>query len=142
MAGGVAQTLTWVPMIAAVFVPKAVGFWLLLGGFILYYAALQFSLPAWWSVMGDLVSPVSRGRYFGRRTAICILMQFLAGTSAGLGLWLFKSRGNEAWGYATIFFGAFLARCGSTWYLGRMTEPPHTPREEEAFTLVQFLRRL
>ena len=142
MTGAVAQTLTWGPMIAAVFVPKSIGFWLLLGGFVLYFAALQFSLPAWWSVMGDLVSPVTRGRFFGRRTAICILLQFLSGTTAGFGLWFFKSKGHEAWGYATIFLAAFLARCGSTWYLGRMTEPPYTPREEEAFTLVQFFRRL
>src|SRR5690242_14500270 len=51
MIGGVVQTLTWIPMIASVFVPKALGFWLLLGGFVLYYVALQFSLPAWLSVM-------------------------------------------------------------------------------------------
>jgi len=142
MAGAIAQTLTWIPMIVSVFVPKAVGFWLLLAGFVLYFAALQFSLPAWWSLMGDLVSPATRGRFFGRRTALCILLQFLSGTTAGLGLWLFKSRGLEAWGYATIFSGAFLARCGSTWYLGRMTVPPYTPREEESFTFIQFLRRL
>ena len=65
MAGAVVQTLTWIPMIASVFLPKAIGFWLLLGSFVLYYVALQFSLPAWLSVMGDLVSPVTRGRSFG-----------------------------------------------------------------------------
>jgi len=142
MAGAVVQTLTWIPMIASVFVPKVVGFWLLLGGFVVYYAALQFSLPAWLSVMGDLVSPVTRGRYFGRRTSICILLQFIAGTIGGLGLFLFKKNGLEPWGYATIFSGAMLARWSSTYFLGRMVEPAYTPREEETFTLVQFLRRL
>ena len=142
MAGAVVQTLTWVPMIVSVFVPKHIGFWLLLGSFVVYYAALQFSLPAWLSVMGDLVSPVTRGRYFGRRTAICILMQFLSGTLAGLGLWLFKKNGLEAWGYATVFTGALVARWSSTYFLGRMVEPTYTPREEESFTLVQFFRRL
>jgi MFS family permease len=142
MLGGVVQTLSWIPMIAAVFVSKAVGFWLLLGGFVLYYVALQFSLPAWLSVMGDLVSPVTRGRFFGRRTALCILLQFISGTSAGLGLWLFKKNGLEPYGYATIFTGAMLARWSSTYFLGRMVEPAYTPREEESFTLVQFLRRL
>jgi MFS family permease len=142
MAGAIVQTLTWIPMITALFVSKTVGFWLLLGGFVLYYVALQFSLPAWLSVMGDLVSPVTRGRYFGRRTAICILLQFISGTIAGLGLWIFKKNGLEPWGYATIFSGAMLARWSSTYFLGRMVEPAYTPREEETFTLFQFLRRL
>jgi len=142
MAGAVVQTLTWIPMIASVFLPKAIGFWLLLGSFVLYYVALQFSLPAWLSVMGDLVSPVTRGRYFGRRTAICILLQFVSGTIGGLGLWLFKKNGLESWGYATIFTGAMIARWSSTYFLGRMAEPTYTPREEESFTLLQFFRRL
>jgi MFS family permease len=142
MIGATVQTLTWIPMIAAVFAPKPVGFWLLMGGFIVYYAALQFSMPAWLSVMGDLVPPVTRGRYFGRRTAICILLQFVSGTVAGLGLWIYKKHGYEAWGYATIFTGAMLARWASTYYLGRMVEPSYTHREEESFTIVQFLRRL
>jgi MFS family permease len=92
--------------------------------------------------MGDLVSPVTRGRYFGRRTALCILLQFISGTAAGLGLWMFKKNGHEPYGYATIFSGAMLARWSSTYFLGRMVEPPYTPREEESFTFVQFLRRL
>jgi MFS family permease len=142
MAGAVVQSLTWIPMIASVFVRKDIGFWMLLASFVLYFMALQFSLPAWLSVMGDLVSPETRGRYFGRRTAICILLQFVSGTIAGLGLWIFKSHGREAWGYATIFFGAMLARWSSTYFLGRMVEPSYTPREEESFTLWQFLRRL
>jgi len=142
MTGAVVQTLTWIPMIVSVFLPREIGFCLLLSSFVLYYVALQFSLPAWLSVMGDLVSPVTRGRYFGRRTAICILLQFVAGTIGGLGLWMFKKNGLESWGYATIFTGAMVARWSSTYFLGRMTEPPYTPREEETFTLIQFFRRL
>ena len=124
---GVVQSLTWIPMIASVFVPKHIGFWLLFGAFILYWAALQFSLPGWLSVMGDLVSPVTRGRYFGRRTAICILLQFIAGAVAGLGLGMFRRNGLESWGYATVFSGAMIARWSSTYFLGRMVEPPYTP---------------
>lgn len=142
MIGSVAQSLMWIPMISAVFVPPRIGFWLLLGGFVMYYVSLQFTIPAWLSVMGDLVSPVTRGRFFGRRTAICILLQFIAGVVGGLGLWIFKKNGLEKWGFGTIFFGAFLARCASTFFLGRMAEPAYTPRDEERFTFVQFLRRL
>jgi len=73
LLGSVSQALTWIPMIGALFVAKSVGFWLLLGGFVLYYASVQFTVPAWLSVMGELVAPQRRGRYFGRRTALGIL---------------------------------------------------------------------
>lgn len=142
LAGAVVQSLTWIPMIASVLVRKEVGFWLLLGGFITYFMALQFTIPAWLSVMGDLVSTEVRGRFFGRRAAWCILLQFVSGAIAGLGLWIFKTHDREAWGYATIFTGALLARWASTYFLSRMVEPSYTPREEQVFTLWQFLRRL
>jgi MFS family permease len=142
MIGSICQALTWIPMIASVFVGKTIGFWFLLGGFILYYMMLQFTIPAWLSVMGDLVAPEIRGRYFGRRTAFGILLQFLAGVVGGLGLWIFQKNGLERWGFATIFGAAFLARWSSVFFLSRMVEPVYTPREEESFTLWMFLRRL
>jgi len=142
LIGSISQALMWIPMIAAVLVDRRLGFWLLLGGFVMYYMMLQFTIPAWLSVMGDLVAPETRGRYFGRRTAFGILLQFLAGVLAGLGLWIFKKHAMEKWGFATIFAAAFLARWSSIWFLSRMTEPSYTPREEESFTLWMFLRRL
>jgi MFS family permease len=142
LGGAIVQALTWLPMIAAVLVPKEIGYGLLLGGFVLYFVAVQFTAPAWLSLMGDLVPPATRGQYFGRRTAICILLQFVAGVAGGLGLWFFKLQGSEAAGYATIFSAAFLARWISIYFLARMREPPYTPCESEPFSLWQFLRRL
>lgn len=142
MLGSFAQAITWIPMIGALFVPKEVGFWLLLGSFVFYYASVQFTAPAWLSVMGDLVPPATRGRWFGRRTAICVLLQLVAGLAGGLGLWFYKNNGHEHWGFVAIFSAAFLARWSSIYFLARMEEPKYTPRAEEAFTLWQFLRRL
>ena len=142
LTGSVLQALTWIPMIASTVVPKAAGFWLLMGGFVLYFAAAQFTLPPWMSVMGDLVPPARRGRYFGRRTAIGIFLLFVSTTAAGAGLYLFKQAGREALGFLTVFSAAFLARWVSISYLSRMEEPAYTPREEDRFSLWQFLRRL
>jgi MFS family permease len=142
MTGSIAQALTWIPMIAGVLVGGSPGFWLLLGGFVLYTMTLQFTTPAWLSVMGDLVPPESRGRYFGRRTAIGILMQFVSGVLGGLGLWIFKKYGLEKWGFVTIFSAACVARWSSVYFLSRMVEPPYTRRDTEVFTLWMFLRRL
>jgi MFS family permease len=142
MIGSLVQALTWIPMTASLFAPKAVGAWLLMVGFVLYFAAVQFTVPPWLSTMGDLVPPATRGRYFGRRTAIGISLQFLAGVLGGEGLSVFKQDGREALGYAIIFTAAFLARWSSIYFLAKMAEPPYVPREDEAFTLWQFLRRL
>jgi MFS family permease len=142
MIGSVGQALTWIPMVSSLFVEKSLGFWLLLGGFMSYYMMLQFTIPAWLSVMGDLVAPETRGRYFGRRTALGILLQFCSGVMAGLGLWVFQKHGMERWGFATIFGAAFVARWTSVYFLSRMAEPDYTPRESESFTLWMFLRRL
>lgn len=142
MAGSWAQAVTWLPMIAALWVPRAAGVWILLGSFVLYFASVQFTVPAWTSVMGDLVPAKTRGRYFGRRNAVGILVQFVATLLAGYGLRVFKQGGHEERGFTLIFAGAFLARLASIYYLSRMEEPPYNPRREDKFTLVQFFRRL
>jgi MFS family permease len=142
LAGSISQALTWIPMTASLFAPKGAGAWLLMAGFILYFATVQFTVPPWLSTMGDLVPPATRGRYFGRRTSLGILLQFVSGTAGGLGLWIFKQDGHEAWGYTIVFSAAFLARWSSIYFLARMVEPPYVPRGEDAFSLWQFLRRL
>jgi MFS family permease len=129
-------------MIAALFAPKPLGFWLLLGGAILYFVSVHFTVPAWMSVMGDLVPPASRGRYFGWRNAIALLLQLLSATTAGVGLWIYEKAGHEAQGFLVLFVGSLLARGVSTYYLWRMAEPPYSQREEDRFTFLQFLRRL
>ncbi len=142
VAGSAVQMLAWIPMIASLFAPRPAGFWLLFSGFLLYFASIHFTVPAWMSVMGDLVPPAGRGRYFGRRNALALFMQGLAVTLGGAGLWIYERSGHEALGYAVVFGGAMLARGVSVFHLARMAEPPYASRDEDRFTLWQFLRRL
>ncbi len=142
LLGAGVQIGAWLPMIAAIFAPRPLGFWLLLGGFILYYVSVHFTFPAWTSLMGDLVPAGTRGRYFGRRSSMALLLQLLAATVGGLGLWVSEGAGHEAQGYLVLFGGALAARGISFYYLGRMAEPPYRQRAEDRFTFWQFLRRL
>jgi MFS family permease len=142
VAGSLVQALAWIPMIVALFVPRPLGYWFLLGGVVLSFASIHLGVPAWTSVMGDLVPSSARGRFFGRRSALALFLQLLAMLLAGTGLAVYKEAGHEALGFAVVFGGALLARLISVVYLARMAEPPYTPREEDRFTLVQFLRRL
>mgnify|MGYP001569758737 CR=1 FL=1 len=142
LAGSLVQALNWLPMVAALFVPPPADLWLLSGGFVLYFMSMHVGVPAWTSVMGDLVPPRKRGRFFGRRSALCLFTQMAAMSLGGVGLALFKRSGHEVWGFAALFLAAMVARLISVYYLTRMTEPPYTERAEDRFTLVQFLRRL
>lgn len=140
--GSAVQALSWIPIILAPFMSKETGYALLFGGWVGYFAALHFTMAPWTSVMGDLVPPKTRGRYFGRRSAVAFLMQFLAMLLSGSGLAIYRTAGHEALGYGIVFAGAFLARLLSVWYLSRMEEPAYHRKKEDSFTLWQFLRRL
>jgi MFS family permease len=142
VGGAFVQMAAWVPMIAALFAPRPLGFWLLLGGFVLYFASVHFTVPAWTSVMGDLVPPAERGRFFGRRSSMCFVLQVLGVVVAGKGLQIYEQAGHEVWGFAAVFLGAMLARGFSAWHLSRMAEPAYATRDADRFTLWQFLRRL
>ncbi len=142
VGGSLVQALAWIPMGGALFLPAPWGFWTLFAGFVLFFAALHFTVPAWTSVMGDLVPARERGRFFGRRSSLCFLLQLMAMIVSGAGLAIYKGAGHEKLGYAVVFSGAFVARLLSVWYLNRMEEPPYVSRAQDKFTLWQFLARL
>ena len=142
LGGATVQALTWAPMIVALFLPPQIGVIVVIASNILYFAAIHFTIPAWMSVMGDLVPAEARGRYFGRRNALAITMQLFAGILGGAALDVFKRAGHEGLGFAVIFAGALFARLLSTWYLSRMTEPAYTPAVDRGPSLLEFVRGL
>ncbi len=143
VVGSFLQVLAWLVIVAAFLVPEAAGYPLLMAGFVLSFAGLHVGIPAWTSVMGDLVPPERRGRFFGSRNAACFILQLAAMILAGSALSVFRrGSGGEALGYVVIFGGACLARLLSVHWLRRMEEPPYQERDEDRFTFWQFIRRL
>lgn len=140
--GSFMQSLAWIPIIAAPFVKGSAGYALLFLGWVLYFLAQHLTVPAWTSVMGDLVPSHARGRFFGRRSSLCFMFQTASLVLAGAGLALYKEGGREELGFAVVFSGALLGRLLSTWHLSRMDEPAHVFRDEDRFTFWQFLKRL
>ncbi|MGA1999298.1 MAG: MFS transporter [Terriglobales bacterium] len=88
-----------------------------------YWACGLVLMPSWTSLMGDLVSQVERGRFFGRRSRYMQGATFASLVVAGLLLFLFKGRNHEFTGYVVIFAIAGLARLVSFWFLTRHWEP-------------------
>ena len=141
--GSFIQSLTFLPVAALPFFSGAGhrSVALLLLFVIIYYSASGATIPAWNSLIGDLIHPAIRGRFFGRRNTLTGLNSFIALTLAGVTLHVFEKQGFPEMGYFIIFSVAFLARLYSSHWLSRYDDPPLTVTSDQVFTFRQFIRR-
>src|SRR5579863_40347 len=141
LVGVALQALTWIPIIALpfLFVDHRVD--LLIALVVLYAISGSVATPAWTSLMGDLVSPRRRGRFFGERNRRMGMTTFIALCLAGLFLQVGRQRGHENLCYILIFSIAFSARWVSAYYLAKHIDPPYSPKSEDVFSVWAFLRR-
>ncbi|MDD2717435.1 MAG: MFS transporter [Candidatus Wallbacteria bacterium] len=89
---------------------------------VLFSTSGAFSLPAWGSLMADLLDEDKRGQYFGWRGSILGLFLVACSFAAGAILNFFKNR-NPMTGFCLIFSLACAARLGSWYFLTRMHDP-------------------
>ncbi len=96
---------------------------------------------AWVSWMGDLVPTAIRGRYFGRRTALCTLGNTAAAVLAGV--LLDRAGPHGATGYVLGSLGALacLAGLATTWLMS-LQHDPSAGRPPEPVQLAQALAPL
>ena len=133
------------PLLAAVpfvFGPGETGATVLIGLMIIYHAAGNFGAPLWNSLIGDLVPPSSRGRFFGLRNKLTGGCTFLAVIVGGQVLEWGRASSREAIGFAVIFLIACVCRLISAWWLARYDDPPFEVRPAEEFSFLQFIRRM
>jgi MFS family permease len=141
LAGVAGQALVWLPLLALPLIFPEQGPWLLIACAVAYVAMGHFAIPAWNSLLTDLVDPDRRGAYFGHRARVMTVSSFAALCAAGLIL-----HSAEAWeqpwmGFAVIFLAASVARGASTAYLARIDESAVPVTREDEFRLLAFLRR-
>lgn len=147
VACAAAQTLTWVIFAIAVFLPFTLAYWIMLVTFVVHVGLGSFLGPAWQSLMGDLVPPNRRGRYFGLRNGFSVVAQTAAFFAAGW--WLTFSEdtltlfgiSGRTLGFFAIFAVAGVARLSSTYYLTKLYEPEYCPSRGDTFSLLDFIRR-
>ncbi len=140
LAGAAGQTLLWLPLLALPLLYPAQGPWLLIACAVLYFGMGHFVIPAWNSLITDLVDADKRGVYFARRAKVMAVTSFTALCSAGLILnW--AETWNRRWaGFACIFLLAAAARAVSARYLARLDEAAVPATREAEFRLLGFLR--
>jgi MFS family permease len=143
VAGALSQGLLWLPisLLPFFFGSGEPAVWLLIALALLYHGTNGAVVPVWNSLIGDLVPPDIRGRFFGNRNRFCGMSTFLALIAAGGVLQVFSGQNQVAWGYLIIFLAALGARLNSVRWLGRYADPPFSLSPEQVFTFRQFVRR-
>ena len=143
IAGAVAQALSLVPM---AFLPFLFGSGTLpviclILLVMVYHGGNGATVPVWNSLIGDLVDPSVRGRFFGHRNMLTGMATFISLVLAGSLLHVFDQGGIPALGFFICLSVAFVARMNSVRWLTRYEDPELRILPDQVFTFRQFLRR-
>ena len=140
LVGTAGQAAMWLPLMALPLLFPAQAPWLLIAAAVAYFAMGHFSVPAWNSLIMDLVVPDRRGAYFASRAKIIAVTGFAALCAAGFILHWTEARGAPWAGFAAIFLLAAAARVISTRYFACIDETVVPVTREAAGGLGEFLR--
>lgn len=142
LAGASIQACAWLPILALplLFTDYAVP--LLIASVVLYYGGAHLAVPQWSSMMGDIVPPRRRGRFFGVRTRLVTAVTFVTLLAGGLLLHWFSGRDQTLEGFTLLFGLAAAARIVSVYHLAKMRDPPRGTAEPQPPVDLAWWRRL
>ena len=122
VAAAYAQALLWIPLLALPLLFPAYGVSVLIACAIPFVVAGHFAIPAWNSLITDLIDPVRRGAYFARRARIMSVTSFGSLIAAGV-LLTWTAELHRPWvGFAVVFLVAAYARGMAALYLRRLDD--------------------
>jgi MFS family permease len=139
VGGASLQAALWLPLVALPLLFPEHGPWLLILCAVAYFASGHFAVPAWNSLIADLVHPERRGAYFARRSTIMAVSNFLALCAAGVVLHWAESKGGLWAGFLAVFLTAGAARAFSSYCLARIDETAVPPTREADLRFIPFL---
>ncbi len=134
------QALMLIPIALLAWQKNVFPFWFILCA-TLFTALGAFAMPAWGSLMSDLIPENKRGEYFGWRNKTLGILMVSMSFVAGLILHTLEKIGIF-YGFAVIFSLACIFRLVSWYFLTRMYEPALEQKREDYFNFFMFLRRL
>ncbi len=136
------NSLIWIPIILTPFLfPKDLAVWFLIFLVIIYAVLNGMGGPAWASMMSDLVSEKTRGKYFGYRNTILGFVTLISILISGFILDIFSKKSSAFYGFVFIFVLAFISRVISWFYLSKMYEPKYN-RSRIIFKFKDFLKKI
>jgi len=144
------QSLMWIPLLLIPLVTHhdvRLSFILILLFVTLEVTIGTFQGPIYNSILGDILDENKRGEFFGKRNRVVNLMGFFSTFVAGIILSFFKGFDTNGtahyvfFGFAILFFLAFLSRLTSSYFKSRMYCPPYEiPKAKITFTY--FLKNM
>ncbi|MBN2145023.1 MAG: MFS transporter [Candidatus Aureabacteria bacterium] len=110
---------------------------------LMFFTSLgAFALPAWGSLMCDLIPDKKRGEYFGWRNKILGLVTVITSFVSGYLIYTAKRMGHLVAGFALIFFLAYVCRMISLFFLTRMHDPSPQEREQKPLSFFNFILQI
>lgn len=123
LTGAGLQAFSWAPLLALPLLFREHAVPLLIGCVVLYQSGAHLVTPQWSSLMGDIVPPRRRGRFFALRTRLVMAVTFLSLLAGGFVLHQFSRIGQTQTGFVVLFGIAACARVASFYQLSRMHDP-------------------
>jgi MFS family permease len=123
LAGAGVQAVSWIPILALPLLFPEHAVTLMIACVVLYQCGAHLVTPQWSSLMGDLVPPRRRGRFFALRTRLVTAITFTSLLLGGFVLHYFSREGDTLAGFVILFTVAASARLVSVYQLSRMHDP-------------------
>jgi len=123
LAGAGLQAVSWIPIVVLPLLFPEQAVTLMIASVVLYQCGAHLVTPQWSSLMGDIVPPRRRGRFFALRTSLVTAITFTSLLLGGFVLHYFSREGNTLTGFVILFTVAASARLVSLYQLSRMHDP-------------------
>lgn len=135
------QALNWLPLFLLPVLFQKYSMVFLIFFVTLSYVLEAMTIPAWNSLMGDIVKENERGKYFGLRNKITGSVAFASVLIAGLILSFFES--INVWiGFGVLFSIACIARLVSYNYMKQIYEPKYKIELKKKYNVMEFMRSM
>src|SRR5215217_1099029 len=139
--GMIGQSVSWIPIVTLPIFWPDMGPALLIAGVAAYFACTHFAVPAWNSLITDVLDANERGMYFARRARVMAFTSFLVLCLGGAFLSLFEQQQRLLEGFAILFLIAGLCRILSARSLTAVLDLPAHQAGEHPSGFRTFLRK-
>ncbi|OQW31286.1 MAG: hypothetical protein A4E19_20155 [Nitrospira sp. SG-bin1] len=139
VAGATVQAALWLPLLMLPFLFPAYGAALIIACAVPLVVVGHFSIPAWNSLITDLLDPDTRGTYFAKRARVMSAISFTALIGGGM-LLSWTTRHQAVWaGFTILFLLAAVARGFAARYLQRLDQSDAPVTQHLSLRLKDFV---
>jgi MFS family permease len=141
LTGFAVQAASYLPLFILPVLLPAGGIPALLTAMTICFFVSGIVVPSWLSLMGDVVDPADRGRYFSNRTRVVMYTMLASMLLAGVIINQWKKAGIPVVGFGFLFGIACLVRFASIFFMRRHYDAPlQKMQDEHYFSFWDFVR--